>query len=292
MKFVTRRFSFLLAVALLLPVLAACSSGDDENKSVTIGWIPWDEDIAATYLWQSVLEDEGYEVELVQLDAGTVFQGMAEGDVDVFLDTWLPGTHATYWEEFGDQLEDIGVWYDNALLAYAVPDYVDVQSIPELSEKADLFDGKIIGIEPGAGMMGIAMETVNPGYGLDSLELVESSTPAMLTELESAVADEEPIVVTMWQPHWAYEAYNLRNLEDPDNLWGDPEQLHVTAREGFSEDFPELADWFSNFEMNDDVLFPLEELIHAGGAGNEADAVAEWLETEENQQVVDSWIAD
>jgi glycine betaine/proline transport system substrate-binding protein len=293
MKYLTKRLSLLLAMALLLPVLAACSTGgDDENQSVTIGWIPWDEDIAATYLWEHVLEEEGYDVELVQLDAGLVFQGMAQGDVDVFLDTWLPGTHAEYWEDYGDQLEDLGVWYDDAILAYAVPDYVDVQSIPALAENAELFDGQIVGIEPGAGMMGIARDTVNPGYGLaDSLELVESSTPAMIAELDSATAAEEPIVVTMWQPHWAYEAYNLRNLEDPDNLWGDAEQLHVTAREGFSEEFPELTEWFGNFQMDNDALFSLEVLI-VESDGDEAGAVDEWLENEENQQLVDSWITE
>lgn len=292
MKFLMKRISLLLAMALLLPVLAACSvGGDDENQEVTIGWIPWDEDIAATYLWEHVLEEEGYDVELTQLDAGLVFQGMAQGDVDVFLDTWLPGTHAEYWEDYGDELEDLGIWYDDAILAYAVPDYVDVQAIPELAENADLFDGQIVGIEPGAGMMGIARDTVNPGYGLESLELLESSTPAMLAELDSATAAEEPIVVTMWQPHWAYEAYDLRNLEDPDNLWGDAEQLHVTAREGFTEDYPELAEWFGNFQMDNEALFSLEVLI-VESDGDEAGAVDEWLENEENQALVDSWITD
>lgn len=291
MNHLPKRLSLLFALALLLPVLAACN-GDEENTEVTIGWIPWDEDIAVTYLWADLLEDEGYDVELVQLDAGQVFLGLADGDIDVFLDTWLPGTHAEYWDDYGDDLEDLGVWYDNALLAYAVPDYVDVQAIPELADNADMFGGQIIGIEPGAGMMGIAADTVNPGYGLDSLELVESSTPAMLAELEGAVDAEEPIVVTMWQPHWAYDAYNLRNLEDPDNLWGDPEQIHSVGREGFTDDFPELAEWFGNFQMDDGPLFELEAMIIERGSGNEPEAVDEWLENDANRELADSWISD
>lgn len=291
MKFLTKRLTLLMALALLIPVLAACT-GDDENEQVTIGWIPWDEDIAVTYLWANLLEEEGYDVELELLDAGQVFLGLSQGDIDVFLDTWLPGTHAEYWEDFGDELEDLGVWYDNALLAYAVPEYVEVQSIPELAENAEMFDGQIIGIEPGAGMMGIAAETVNPGYGLDDFTLVESSTPAMLAELEGAVAQNEPIVVTMWQPHWAYNAYDLRNLEDPDNLWGDPEQIHVVGRDGFTEDFPDLAEWFGNFQMEDGPLFELEAMIIEAGSGNEADAVEQWLENDENRELAESWITN
>lgn len=291
MRYYARRLSIFVALALLLPVLAACS-GDDEDQQVTIGWIPWDEDIAVTYLWANLLEDEGYDVELELLDAGQVFLGLDNGDIDVFLDTWLPGTHADYWADYGADLEDLGVWYDNALLAYAVPDYVDVQTIPELADNVDLFGGQIIGIEPGAGMMGIAMETVNPGYGLDDFTLVESSTPAMLAELDTAVADQEPIVVTMWQPHWAYDAYNLRNLEDPDNLWGDPEQIHAVGRDGFTEDFPDLAEWFGNFQMGDDALFSLEAMIIDAGDGNEAEAVEEWLAIDENRELAEGWITD
>ncbi len=287
----TKGLSLLLAMALLLPVLAACSpGGNGTTDEVTIGWIPWDEDIAVTYLWKALLEERDYAVELVQLDAGTVFLGMSQGDVDTFLDTWLPTTHAEYWERYGAQLEDLGVWYDNAILAFAVPDYVQVQSIPELAENADLFNRQIIGIEPGAGIMRIAREAVMPGYGLDDWQLVESSTPAMLAELSRAVTNQQPIVVTMWQPHWAYLEYNLRNLEDPEGLWGDPEQIHVTARGGFSEDFPELAEWFGNFQMDDEALFSLEQMIVDAGGGNEEDAVQQWLEIEANRQLVDSWI--
>src|SRR5690554_3433376 len=56
-------------------------------------------------------------------------------------------------------------------------------------------------------------------------ELVESSTPAMLAALDSAVANDEPIVVTLWTPHWAYDAYPIKNLEDPDGAWGEPEEI-------------------------------------------------------------------
>jgi len=290
-SFIPKRLALFLVAALMLPILAAC--GDDEKQEVTIGWIPWDEDVAVTFLWANLLEEEGYDVNLELLDAGQVFLGLSRGDIDVYLDTWLPGTHAEYWDQFGAELEDLGVWYDNALLAYAVPDYVDVQTIPELNDNVDLFGGQIIGIEPGAGMMGIAMNRLNPGYGLDAnYELVESSTPAMLAELERAVGSQDPIVVTMWQPHWAYDAYNLRNLEDPENLWGDPEQIHVTGRKGFTEDFPELAEWFGNFRMDDDALFSLEALVVAADDGDEPAAVEQWLEDDANRELAESWITD
>src|SRR5690606_13664063 len=122
---------------------------------------------------------------------------------------------------------------------------------------ADLFNSTIIGIEPGAGMMGIAREEIIPGYGLDDWTLTESSTPAMLAELDGALANEEPIVVTLWTPHWAYAEYDIKNLEDPEGLWGGSEQLHIAGRPGFSDDFEELAGWLANFHMDPDSLASL-----------------------------------
>jgi ABC-type proline/glycine betaine transport system substrate-binding protein len=51
----------------------------------------------------------------------------------------------------------------------------------------------IIGIEPGAAFHPQIKDKVIPGYDLDA-ELVESSTPAMLSELEKAYEMREPIV--------------------------------------------------------------------------------------------------
>lgn len=301
-----RAFIVPLALVLVLSlVMAACGDdgdddaadttggddGDGSGETVQIGWIPWDEDVAVTQLWNQILQDEGYDVELTQLDVAPLYQGLAEGDLDVFLDGWLPATHSDYWEEFGDQLEDISIWYDQGTLNIAVPEYVDLETIGDLQGNADMFDGQIVGIEPGAGLMRVTREDAMPGYGLDGFTLVEGSTPAMLAELESAVDDEEPVVVTLWHPHWAYEAYPIKDLEDPEGYMGDAEELHVLGRDGFEADFPQVAEWLSNFEMDDASLASLENLvINEYEEGQEAEAVDEWLSDPANQELVDSWL--
>ncbi len=266
--------------------------GETEDKgTVHIGWMPWDEDIAVTYLWKDVLEGEGYTVELTQADAALIYSGVAEGDLDLFFDAWLPVTHEDYMAEYGDRIEDIQVWYDNAKLTWAVPEYVDAQSIADLKGMADTFDSRIIGIEPSAGLMRISINDVVPGYELDDYEVVEGSTPAMLAELERATNDEEPIVVTLWRPHWAYGVYDIRDLEDPEGLLGDAEEIHILGTDGFSAEFPEVAEWLGNFEMNDDQLASLENLIiNEYGEGEEEAAVDEWLSDPANQELVDGWL--
>lgn len=296
----TRRGLLIIAILTTFTLLAAAcgngdsgTAGDGESKSVNIGWIPWDEDIAVTHLWKNLLEKEGYEVELTQLEVAPVYQGLANGDVDVFLDGWLPETHSDYWARFGDELEQLGVWYDSGTLNIAVPaNLEDINSIADLKGQADRFDNRIVGIEPGAGLMRVTREEAIPTYGLEDYELVESSTPAMLTELERSLDRDEPIVVTLWHPHWAYAAYDIKDLEDPEGAMGGAEELHALGRPGFSEDFPEFAEWLGNFEMPDEDLASLEELvINEYEEGQEQEAVEEWLSDPDNQALVDSWMS-
>ncbi len=259
---------------------------------VNIGWIAWDECIATTYMWKRILEDEGYKVTLTQLDAAPVYAGLAAGDLDFFTDAWLPVTHEDYWNEFGDQIEDINVWYDKGTLELTVPAYMDdVNSIADLKGKADLFGGQIVGIEPGAGLTRLTREAVMPGYELDGYELLEGSTPAMLAELKRAYDQEQPIVVTLWRPHWIYGALELKDLEDPQGLFGEGDKIHLLARLGFSEDYPEVATWLSNFKMDDDALASLSLfVIDEYGAGREEEAVEAWLSEPGNQDMVNGWL--
>src|SRR3546814_6575492 len=101
----------------------------------------WSSDVCSSdlYLWQHVLEENGFDVTLEQLDVAPTFVGVAEGDLDLFFDTWLPITHEDYWTQYGDQVEDLGVWYDNAKLTIAVPEYVDATTIADLAGMEDTF---------------------------------------------------------------------------------------------------------------------------------------------------------
>jgi glycine betaine/proline transport system substrate-binding protein len=273
------------------------SGADDEDggeitgqgDTISIGWMPWEEAIAVTNLWQAILEENGFEVEQQQLDPGLVFEGVSTGDLDLFLDAWLPNTHADYWDQYSEDVEDFGQWLDDAPLTWTVPAYVDeVDSIADLADNADLFNGTITGIEPGAGLTNISQNEVIPTYGLeDDFELLESSTPAMLSELDNAIQNEEPILVTLWRPHPAYAEYDLKDLEDPENALGDPDSIHAIARDGFSEDYPELAEALENFQFEHDALSELEvQVLEEEGA--ELEGAEAWLD--ENRDLVNEWL--
>lgn len=285
------------AAALL--VLTACAgddTGDDaegsneESREITIALPPggWPEGDAATYLWASLLESEGYDVTLESGgDMGVIYTAVAGGDYDLFFDAWLPVTHGTYLDEYGDDMERLGVWYDDARLTIAVNEDAPITSLTELADNADAFDGRIVGIEPGAGLTRITKEAVVPTYGLEGMEFVESSTPTMLAELSGAVDEGRDVVVTLWRPHWAYDAFPIRDLEDPEGTLGDAENIEVVGRAGFAEDHPEVATWLEAFTLTGDQLFSLENIMFNENDGEDPEgSVEQWLE--ENPGFFDS----
>lgn len=96
-------------------------SGDKMDLTVGV-FNGWPEGEAASILWKLVLEEKGYNVNLEYADAGPVFAGIAGGDYDVAFDGWLPLTHQSYMDEYGDKLTDLGAWNDEAVLTIAVND--------------------------------------------------------------------------------------------------------------------------------------------------------------------------
>src|SRR5699024_11104806 len=126
------------------------------------------------------------------------YQGVADGDVDLFFDSWLPATHADYWKQFKDDVVDINVWYDKAPLTIAVPSYMDIDSIEDLPKIGDKVDWTITGIDSGAGLYRTVNDKVIPEYGLDKYSQPASSGTAMLSALGKAIDNKQPIVVTLW----------------------------------------------------------------------------------------------
>ena len=274
--------------AALMLALTACAgsaegsadpaSGEQKDIAIAIH-NGWDEGIAVSYLWANLLESEGYSVTLSSADPGPVYIGIAGGQFDVNFDMWLPITHEDYLAEYGEDMELLGHWYDDAKLTIAVNEDAPITSLAELADSADVFDGRLVGIESGAGLTRITKEAVIPTYGLEGMDFIESSTPAMLAELSGAAAADRDIAVTLWRPHWAYDAFPIRDLEDPELALGEAERIEMVGRTGFGEDFPQVTAWLAAFTLTDEQLFSLENIMfnENEGVDNEA-SVERWLE--------------
>ncbi|MDQ7876825.1 glycine betaine ABC transporter substrate-binding protein [Microbacterium sp. QXD-8] len=264
---------------LVTGALAQTGAGDAGKGHLTIAvFNGWDEGIAASELWKAVLEEEGYTVDLAYADPAAAYTGIAQGDYDLTLDTWLPLTHADYMDTYGDDLVDLGAWNDEAKLTIAVNEDAPIDSLTELAANADLFGNRLVGIEAGSGLVTVTQDEVIPGYGLEGMDFVTASTPAMLTELQAATDAGRDVAVTLWRPHWAYNAFPIKDLEDPDGLLGDAESIHTVSSTAFAEGHPEVSRWLEAFRMDNELLYSLEDAMFGTYDGDDyGPVVADWI---------------
>ncbi|TRM10561.1 glycine/betaine ABC transporter [Lentibacillus cibarius] len=142
---------------------------------------------------------------------------------------------------------------------------------------------EIVGIDPGSGTMSIANKAVD-GYDLD-LQLTPSSEGAMLATLDEAIENKEPIIVTLWQPHWAFEKYDLKFLDDPEGHLGESEKIHTFVREGLKDEKASAYELLDNFKWKPEDM---NEILSQTKDDVEASVAAKkWVE--DNRDKVDAW---
>ncbi len=292
MKRVKKLGVLIIAGVISISMLVGCSNNSENNNEgakgkpkVTLAYANWSNCVAVTKVAKVALEEKmGYEVEDIMSEAAVVYTSVADGDTDFFLDMWLPTTHKNYYDEYKDDIVELGATYEDAKIGIVVPEYVDIDSIDELNDHKDKFDGQIVGIDSGAGVMQAAEEAIED-YDLD-FELMTGSEPVMTAAISDALDNESWIAVPGWTPHWIFSRWDMKFLEDPKDTYGDDETAYAIGRIGVHEDMPEVTEFIENFLMDvDDV----GEIMGKIDEEDDPEEVArEWIK--ENEEKVDSWI--
>ncbi|MBY7143039.1 glycine/betaine ABC transporter [Virgibacillus sp. NKC19-3] len=105
------------------------------GADVKITYVSWADVIASSNVVKYVLENElDYSVELIQVEPGPMFAGVADGSADATIGAWMPTTHASYYEEFEGDFEDLGANLTGTRNGLTVPEYMDIDSIEDLIE--------------------------------------------------------------------------------------------------------------------------------------------------------------
>ncbi|MFT8321196.1 MAG: glycine betaine ABC transporter substrate-binding protein [Bacillus sp. (in: firmicutes)] len=158
------------------------------------------------------------------------------------------------------------------------------KSKDENATVGDTVDYKIVGIDPGAGLMKAANQALTD-YDLSDWKVVEGSSAAMTASLKKAYDKKEPIIVTGWTPHWMFAAYDLKYLEDPKGTFGKDENIHTVTRKGLKEDMPEANQVLDNFHWNTDEMGKV--MMDINGGTDPEKAAAKWVK--ENADLVAEW---
>lgn len=309
----TSRLIGSIAIIFTMIILAACGGNNDNEgnnnaaneqnnnnngdldlgeTNIALGTDDYVSNTSNTYVAKLLLEDIGYNVDINQTDVGVEYQGLADGTNDAIVGAWLPTTHKSYWEKDEDKFEKINTVTEDVKLSLTVPEYMeDINSIEDLRDNTNNIgedlDWEITGISPGAGEMEIMENEVMPGYDLeDDWELIESSGAAMASALGDAIEEERPIVVTLWEPHWTYNEYDLKKLDDPDERFGEPDDVFSVAGNDFEENSPAAYQLLENFSIEQEDTQEIMSDIEGGM--DEEEAAQKFLD--ENEDLKEEWL--
>ncbi|AYG68731.1 MULTISPECIES: glycine betaine ABC transporter substrate-binding protein [unclassified Rhizobium] len=250
-------------------------SAHAEEKSITVGTMSWEDLTPITGITKKVLEDAGYTVKVVPFSEwGIAYAALGKGDIQI-LASQTDYVAQDYWDKNKKRLEKISPVSHGLFQGVAVPKYVPIDSMDQLNANADKFGGKIVGIEPGSGLM---RDTANAVKGYDlKLQLVEGSTAAMTAALKSAVDRKEWIAVTVWEPSWMVQKYDVKFLKDPKGIFPPPQSYYWIGKKGFSADYPHAREVIAS------VYVPLADITAINSAVNDGktmdQAVAAWIDS-------------
>ncbi|MCK0746080.1 ABC transporter substrate-binding protein [Chromohalobacter nigrandesensis] len=236
-------------IGLALPAQAA--------DTVRFGVPSWPGITVKTEIASQLLAPLGYQAQTDDIGLQVIYQGMENGDVDVFLGGWLPAQEPmlTPMEDQGS-VTRIANNVDGAQMTLAVPEYVyeqGVTSFADLDAHRDMFEGEIYSFGAGSAASEILNKAIdNDTWGLGDWQLVDTSTVGMLSAARDAISREEPIVWVGWTPHWMNLELPMRYLEDSKNLFGEgngASQVLTLMSSEYADDNPNLTAFFENFSF-------------------------------------------
>jgi len=326
-----RRIVFLLAALAL--IATACGSSDtstaadggsssseaaaDSTDPIIIPEHNWSSQLVGAAAVGKILERTGATVEYLPADSQVVYESMCQGDVTLVHEVW----ESSFGVAFEAQLEagcvkDLTThdaltreewWYPSYMEEQCpgLPDWEALNNCAEMFSTAETgTNGRYLGgpiewqkkdperIEA----LGMNFQVVNAG-----------SADAIWAELETAYANEEPIVNFNWTPNFVDALYDGGFIEFPeyeadcvdDPAWGtNPDAaydcgnpkggyLKIGVWEGAEAKWPNAMGVLSNINLTNLDIATMAKLVDIDGMEAEA-AADKWLA--DNADRVDGWV--
>lgn len=243
-----------------------------EEKTITLGTMSWEDLTPITGITKKTLESAGYTVKVTEFSEwGIAYAALTKGDIQAMV-SQTDYAAADYWNKNKNKLEKLSPVSHGLYQGIAVPKYVDIDSVDQLNANAAKFGNKIIGIEPGSGLMKDATNAVK-AYDI-KLSLVEGSTAAMTAALKSAVDRKEWVAVTVWEPSWMVQKFDTKFLKDPKGVFPPPQGYFWIAKKGFTADYPHAREVLAGVYVPLPDITEINTQVKDGKSMN--DAVNDW----------------
>ena len=287
MKFLSRlRCAMLSALLLTAPTVHAAT--------VVIGHMNLSFYEATAAVYQVVLERSGYNVVMKNGPHSVMYPMLSEGEFDLFVAAWLPNTHQQYWTQYGDDLTLVAPLYADAKLFWAVPDYVPASTVSSVADlaKPDVaakMDKTIRGPGADSGLM-IRSAKLMEQYNLSEAgyELAPGAAQDWVEAFNRNIESQRWFVMPLWQPQYLNKVANLRILEEPKKVLGEPDTAWLVAPKSAVAKFPpHIYDMLQRMEFSIRAITELDYMVNVEKM-SPREAAHQWMA--EHPFTVEYWI--
>ena len=271
----------------------------------------WTGQLFSTAIVGGLLQEMGYNIEYVSAGALPQHPGIAQGNLHLQTEVWTNNVGDLYpgLVDKGD-IVVVGNLGLEPKEGWIYPPYME-EKCPGLPNYKALFECQQAFANASTFPKG-RLITYPADWGTRSRDLVASvnmpfepipggSEGAMMAELKSAYAAEEPILMMIWQPHWIFADLDLNWVEwnkiegecveesqEKDTACGFQQaEVHKVVWGGFEDKWPAAYKMVSNFTLtNEDENWAIFEVDNNGR--DVKDVAKEWLA--KNEATWKGWI--
>lgn len=248
----------LVAAVALAAGAAATAAEDASCGTVQFGQVNWTGVSAKTETAAWMLEQMGYDTDVITASVPIMFQSLSTNDIDAFLGLWLPTQRSMVKENMTKGNIDIvtknleGAKYTVGVNRAAYEG--GVRHFSDLKDHIDEFDGEILGIEAGNDGNQIIQQMIeDDAYGMSGFELKPSSEAGMLTEVQRRIKRDKWAAWLAWAPHPMNINIDLAFLNGGEDYWG-PNQggatVYTLARRGYAWSCPNVGQFLENYTFS------------------------------------------
>lgn len=190
------------------------------QKTITVGQIELSFHKAAAAVFIHVLDYLGYRILLKTAPHTDMFKLQQNGEIDLLISAWLPGSHSKYLSPYEDSTTLLAPIYEPYCI-WGVPNYIPQNMLksvsdlakPEISSKMDKL---INGIGAGAGISRFSLEIIE-AYGLGKLgySFKNHAEEDFFELVENRFQQSGWFIIPLWQPQYLLKKFNIRPLEEP-----------------------------------------------------------------------------
>ncbi|MFM8266976.1 MAG: ABC transporter substrate-binding protein [Ilumatobacteraceae bacterium] len=318
MSFFSRAVRVAAAGAVLATTAVACGGGDGDSGPITLAVNPWTGSAVNAYVAKAILEEElGVTVTIIDIDENATCVGLDDGSIDAVLEVW-PSGHAADYETYIDgkkSVVDLGLLGPDAKIGWYVPKFV-VDQNPALATWEGFKDPALASLFATAESGDLGQFTMgDPSYvtydeqiianlGLPLKYVVAGSEAALLTAIDQAIAENKPLLMQFWKPHWKQLEVELVEVQLPDvsdaclaaAASGDGtyacdypvDKLYKAASAKLEAKNDKVFSFLKAFTLSTEQQSEIAGYVDRDGM-TAADAAKKWVEA--NRAVWESWIS-